>query len=208
MSDQSNEQSLSSDSLPSSFDDTGFFEERRFQKLWRRLKEEPLIPVGCLATSYALYQASKSIRSGDHHQANKMFRARIYAQGFTLVALLAGTIFYKDDRLRRKKFETAVEEKKAVEKRDKWLRELEARDDEDRAWRARVEGDFQRADDMAREARESVKRATRSVQQTGDEVKKAVEDRFSSKSVREQVILDGWGPGMWIARTHEAWKRM
>jgi hypothetical protein len=50
-----------------------------------------------------------------------MFRARIYAQGFTLLALVAGSIFYKDERMRRKQFEGAVEEKKAAEKRDRWI---------------------------------------------------------------------------------------
>lgn len=68
-----------------------------------------------------------------------MFRARIYAQGFTLLALVAGSIFYKDERVKRKQFESAVEEKKNAEKRDKWIQELEARDREDREWRQKIE---------------------------------------------------------------------
>lgn len=131
---------LSASPLPSSFDsDPDFFEESRFQKLWRKIRQEPLIPVGCAATCYALYMATKSIRQGDHHQTNRMFRARIYAQGFTLLALVAGSIFYKDERVQRKKFEAAVEEKKTAEKRDKWIQELEARDREDQMWRERIE---------------------------------------------------------------------
>lgn len=160
------------------------------QKLWRKLKQEPLIPVGCLATCYALYQATKSIRHGDHHQTNRMFRARIYAQGFTLIALVAGSIFYKDERLRRKSFEGAIEEKKAAEKREKWLRELEIRDEEEKAWRRQVESSYQ------------------TVKDAGTEVKKAVEDTFSSKSIRDQVTRDGWGPGTWVTRTRDAWKRI
>lgn len=187
----------SSDSIPSSFDDTEFFEENRAQKLWRKLKQEPLIPLGCVATCYALYQATKSIRAGDHNQTNKMFRARIYAQGFTLVALVAGSIFYKDERMQRKKFESALEDKKAAEKKEKWLRELEMRDEEDRAWRAHVEDQHRRADD-ARQAALSARK----------EVKQAVEDRFTSKSVKEEVTRRGWGPGMWVLRAHDAWKRM
>src|ERR1700761_9737078 len=131
---------LSSSAVPSSFDATPeFFEESRFQKLWRKLRQEPLIPLGCAATCYALYMATKSIRAGDHHQTNRMFRARIYAQGFTLIALVAGSIFYKDERFKRKAFEAKIEEKKQAEKRDKWLAELEARDQEDREWRERIE---------------------------------------------------------------------
>jgi hypothetical protein len=188
-----------------------FFEERRLGKLWRRLKEEPLIPIGCAATVYALYQATKSIRQGDHHQTNRMFRARIYAQGFTLVALVAGSIFYKDDRLKRKRFEAAVEDKKAAEKRDKWLRELEARDNEDREWRERFKGVAQRAKEAEEIARGEARRGAEMVEEkfgTKEEgVKEAVEERFRNKSVLEEVTWSGWGPGMWAARTRRAWQR-
>lgn len=191
-----------SEAVPSSFDDNPeFFEEARAQKLWRKLKQEPLIPLGCVATCYALYQATKSIRHGDHHQTNKMFRARIYAQGFTLIALVAGSIFYKDERLRRKSFEGAIEEKKAAEKREKWLRELEVRDDEERAWRQRVEASYQTAKDAGVEVKNAIE--DKSLQ-----VKKAVEDTFSTKSIKEQVTNEGWGPGMWVMRTRNAWKRI
>ena len=188
-----------------------FFEEKRLGKLWRRLKEEPLIPVGCAATIYALYQATKSIRHGDHHQTNRMFRARIYAQGFTLVALVAGSIFYKDDRLKRKRFETAVEDKKAAEKRDRWLRELEMRDNEDREWRERFEGVAQRAREAEEVAKGEVQRGVEMVEEkvgTAEEgVKEAVEERFRNKSVLEEVTWRGWGPGTWVARTRRAWNR-
>lgn len=68
-----------------------------------------------------------------------MFRARIYAQGFTLVAIVAGSFYYQTDRNKRKEFEGVVAEKKAKEKNEAWIRELEARDREDKDWRARRE---------------------------------------------------------------------
>ncbi len=140
-----------------------------------------------------------------------MFRARIYAQGFTLVALVAGSIFYKDDRLKRKRFETAVEDKKAAEKREKWLRELEARDRDDREWRERFEGVAQRAKDAEEEAEGKVRRGVEMVDEkvggAVDGVKEAVEERFRNKSVLEEVVWSGWGPGMWVSRTGEAWRR-
>lgn len=74
---------------------------------------------------------------GDSVQLNKMFRARIYAQGFTLIAVVAGGIYYKTERQQRKEFEQALAERKSQEKRDAWLRELEVRDQEDREWRER-----------------------------------------------------------------------
>ncbi|OXV05884.1 hypothetical protein Egran_06348 [Elaphomyces granulatus] len=68
---------------------------------------------------------------------NRMFRARIYAQFFTLVAIVAGGIYYKNERKQRKEFERMVEERKVQERRDAWLRELEIREKEDQGWRER-----------------------------------------------------------------------
>ncbi len=87
---------------------------------------------GCLATCMALYGATKSIRSGDHQRANRMFRARIFAQGFTLLALVAGSMYWKKDREKRKEFDGLVAERKAKEKSEAWIRELEARDREEK----------------------------------------------------------------------------
>ncbi|EAU34459.1 conserved hypothetical protein [Aspergillus terreus NIH2624] len=127
-----------SDPLPSSFEDNPQFEEETgLQKFRRRLKEEPLIPLGCAATCYALYRAYRSMKAGDSVEMNRMFRARIYAQAFTLVAVVAGGMYFKTERQQRREFEKAVEERKSQEKRDAWLRELEIRDQEDRGWRER-----------------------------------------------------------------------
>ncbi|KAI5296803.1 Respiratory supercomplex factor 1, mitochondrial [Ascosphaera atra] len=122
--------------LPSSFNDE-FFEESRWQKLSRKLKREPLIPLGCAATSYALWRAYKSMKAGDSVQLNKMFRARIYAQAFTLCAVGFGGIYYAAERRAERELERALDEKKNQEKRDAWLRELEVRDQEDKNWRDR-----------------------------------------------------------------------
>ncbi|KAJ6015533.1 hypothetical protein N7540_010124 [Penicillium herquei] len=116
---------------------TQFQEETGMQKFTRRLKEEPLVPLGCAATCYALYRAYRSMRAGDSAEMNRMFRARIFAQAFTLVALVAGGMYYKAERKQRREFDQAVEERKSQEKRDAWLRELEIRDKEDRDWRER-----------------------------------------------------------------------
>lgn len=105
----------------------------------RRLREEPLIPLGCGVTVWALLSASKSIRRGNNgYQTNKYFRYRLYAQSFTLVAMLAGSFYYKADRLKRKDYVKLKKEREAQVKRDKWIAELEARDAEDKAWQLQV----------------------------------------------------------------------
>jgi predicted amidohydrolase YtcJ len=84
----------------------------------------------------ALLGATRSIRAGDHNRTNRMFRARIYAQAFTLVAMVAGSMYWQTDRQKRKEFEGVIAEKKAREKNEAWIRELEARDEEEKELKA------------------------------------------------------------------------
>ncbi|KAG4438905.1 Respiratory supercomplex factor 1, mitochondrial [Cadophora sp. M221] len=128
---------MSGTPLPSSFDgNTDFYDENRWQKFSRRLKEEPLIPFGCALTCWALYNASRSIRAGDANRTNRMFRARIYAQGFTLLAMVGGSMYWQTDRQKRKEYDVVIAEKKAKEKNELWIKELEARDDEEKELKA------------------------------------------------------------------------
>ena len=131
-------------------------------------------------------------------KTNQMFRARIYAQGFTLVAIVAGSIFYKDERRQRKRYEGKVVEKEQQEKKEKWLRELEMRDEEDRRWRQGVEREYE--DSEARKVQGKVKKGIKDVK---DQTKTIVEANLGSKSMREEVGRDRW---WW--RTSEAWRRM
>jgi len=73
-----------------------------------------------------------------------MFRARLYAQGFTLVAMIAGSMYWKSDRQKRKEFDSVVKERKAKEKNELWIKELEARDEEEKAIRAERERKMRR----------------------------------------------------------------
>ncbi|KAK4508141.1 hypothetical protein PRZ48_001879 [Zasmidium cellare] len=121
---------------PSSFDEeTEFYEESRWQKLRRRLVEEPLIPLGCALTCWALYEATKSIRTGDKHRTNRMFRRRIYAQGFTILAMVGGSVYWEGDRSKRRQYDALVDEKKKKEKHEAWIKELEVREEEEKELR-------------------------------------------------------------------------
>ncbi|TID23051.1 putative mitochondrial hypoxia responsive domain containing protein [Venturia nashicola] len=131
---------MSGTSVPSSFDeDEDFHSESRLQIITRRLKQEPLVPLGCMLTVFALLGATRAMRKNDHHTANKMFRRRIYAQGFTIAALVVGSSYWKGDREKRKEFDKVEGERRRVEKRERWLKELEVRDEEDKALRREAE---------------------------------------------------------------------
>lgn len=136
-----------------------FFNENRLQKFTRRLREEPLIPLGVGVTCWAFYNAARAIRTGNGSRTNQFFRYRLYAQSFTLVAMLGGSFYYNADRLKRKEYTDLVKRRKDQEKRDKWIRELEARDQEDKEWREKLgrARDFQR-EELEREAIEEKKR--------------------------------------------------
>ena len=74
-----------------------------------------------------------------------MFRARIAAQGFTVVAMVAGGMYYAEDRNKQKELWKLKEQQNAEEKREKWIKELEARDEEEKALKAMIEKRRKRA---------------------------------------------------------------
>ncbi|KAL6904801.1 hypoxia induced protein conserved region domain-containing protein [Trichoderma evansii] len=125
--------------FPSSFDDEDAYNEKPMEKVKRKLKEEPLVPLGIGLTVLAFVNAYRALRKGDSRQANKMFRARIAAQGFTVVAMVAGSMYYSKDREKTKELRKLKEERDAEEKRQKWIRELEARDEEEKAMKALIQ---------------------------------------------------------------------
>jgi len=148
--------------LPSSFDENAdFYNENTIDKIWRRFREEPLVPFGCGLTVWAIVGATRSMRKGDHKMTNLYFRRRLYAQAFTIAVLVAGNMYWQKDRLKRKDYEKKVAEKERMDKRDRWLRELEMRDEEDKAWKERMAKKARGAADEAVGVTEMVKEKTK-----------------------------------------------
>ncbi|KAF2681232.1 hypothetical protein K458DRAFT_372093 [Lentithecium fluviatile CBS 122367] len=158
--------------LPSSFDENAdFYNEDRLSKIWRRLREEPLIPLGCGLTVWAIVGATRSMRQGNHKATNMYFRRRLYAQAFTIAVLVAGNVYWQKDRVKRKEYEKLVQERERMEKRERWLRELEMRDEEERAWKERL-GRGRGVGDTTKEEGEGV---TRLVKEKTRELKERLE---------------------------------
>ncbi|KAI0804456.1 mitochondrial hypoxia responsive domain-containing protein [Xylaria sp. FL0064] len=122
--------------MPSSFDSDEEYQETGFQKVARKLREEPLIPLGTGLTCLALFNAWRAMRRGDHAGVQRMFRARIGAQAFTVLAMVAGGAYYGADREKRKELIKLEAQKRAEERNQKWLHELEIRDQEDKQLKA------------------------------------------------------------------------
>lgn len=95
--------------------------------------------TGIGLTTAAFINAYLALRRGDSKQANRMFRARVLAQGFTIVAMVAGSMYYGKDREKTAELRKLKEERDAEEKRLKWIRELEVRDEEEQAMKTSLQ---------------------------------------------------------------------
>ncbi|KYO29936.1 HIG1 domain family member 2A, mitochondrial [Alligator mississippiensis] len=67
-------------------------QERFSDKFKRKMRENPLVPIGCLGTLGALTYGLVCFKKGDRQQSQLMMRARILAQGFTIAALMVGVV--------------------------------------------------------------------------------------------------------------------
>ena len=116
-----------------------------------------------------------------------MFRARIYAQAFTLVAMYVGSLYYSKDRTKRKEFEGVVAEKKAKEKNEAWIRELEARDREEKDMMAKREAARRRA-----EERSTAGRDREPVEKTAEKMAEMVAKKTAEKeAIRRKAEENG-----------------
>ncbi|KAI2615986.1 hypoxia induced protein conserved region-domain-containing protein [Hypoxylon sp. NC1633] len=140
-------------SMPSSFDEDRDYNESALQKVGRKLREEPLIPLGTLLTCVAFYNAWRATRRGDHVQVQRMFRARVGAQAFTVMAMVAGGAYYGADREKRKELIKLEAQQRAEERHQKWLRELEVRDEEEKQLKAAMKRRQERVEQRQAEKR-------------------------------------------------------
>ncbi|KAF4612899.1 hypothetical protein D9613_011135 [Agrocybe pediades] len=65
-------------------------------KFNRKFKENPWVPLGCLATCGALVMSAVKLRAGKSRDMNYWLRARVGLQGLTVVALLLGSTWGRE----------------------------------------------------------------------------------------------------------------
>ncbi|XP_074068442.1 HIG1 domain family member 2A, mitochondrial [Macrotis lagotis] len=61
-------------------------------KFLRKIRENPVVPIGCLATAGALSYGLYCFHRGNSQRSQLMMRTRILAQGFTVMAILGGLV--------------------------------------------------------------------------------------------------------------------
>ncbi|XP_031575335.1 HIG1 domain family member 2A, mitochondrial-like isoform X2 [Actinia tenebrosa] len=65
-------------------------DETAKEKFARKARENPFVPIGCLLTVGALGYGLVSFKRGDVRMQQYMMRARVAAQGFTILAVCGG----------------------------------------------------------------------------------------------------------------------
>lgn len=129
-----------------------------------------------------------------------MFRRRIYAQGFTILAMIAGSAYYEGDRAKRKQHDGLVEEKRKKDKHEAWLRELEVRDQEEQELRAMRDRLIKGRTAEKQQHSEMEKRAIESTQR-----KNAGQDRGGFGEIRSVLEASEQRPGRILASVQELW---
>ncbi|WFD41984.1 Respiratory supercomplex factor 1, mitochondrial [Malassezia psittaci] len=77
--------------IPTSVDD----EETNYQRILRKMKEDPLVPIGCVLTTVALTYASYALRKGNRETFQRALRYRVLFQTVTVGAAAASLFFIK-----------------------------------------------------------------------------------------------------------------
>ncbi|KAI8974930.1 hypoxia induced protein conserved region-domain-containing protein [Pilobolus umbonatus] len=70
--------------------------ETSLQRIKRKCKEEPFVPAGVALTCFALLAATVGVKTGNKAYANNMFRLRVAAQTFTVIAMVGGSLYYTE----------------------------------------------------------------------------------------------------------------
>lgn len=68
-------------------------QETFFEKGLRKCGEEPLVPLGALATTAFLTAGFRAFIRGEANKAQVFMRGRVVAQGFTVAAMCVGAFF-------------------------------------------------------------------------------------------------------------------
>lgn len=63
------------------------------EKFVRKTKENPLVPIGLVATVAILVNGVRQMTRGDRAKSQSMMRARVVAQGLTVAALVGGILW-------------------------------------------------------------------------------------------------------------------
>ncbi len=81
------------------------------EKLFRKCTNEPLVPLGTMATCYFLFNGMKAFHRGEKAKAQLLMRGRVVAQGVTVLAMAFAAFYGMKPHDRPKSMEEVLERK-------------------------------------------------------------------------------------------------
>ncbi|KAK1945251.1 Respiratory supercomplex factor 1 [Phytophthora citrophthora] len=99
--------------------DFSWMEDERYggkKSLWTRVKEDPLVPLGCAFTTAVLLGGLVTFQRGQSKLGNRFMQARVVAQTATVFAVAGGAALAAGDKQEKKK--QSYEERMKIELRE------------------------------------------------------------------------------------------
>ncbi|OWZ16288.1 hypothetical protein PHMEG_0009941 [Phytophthora megakarya] len=99
--------------------DFSWMEDERYggkKSLWTRVKEDPLVPMGCALTTAVLLGGLMTFQRGQSKLGNKFMQARVVLQTATVIAVAGGAALAAGDKKEKKK--QSYEDRMKIELRD------------------------------------------------------------------------------------------
>ncbi|CAI5745460.1 unnamed protein product [Peronospora destructor] len=98
--------------------DFSWMEDERYsgkKSIWTRVKEDPLVPLGCALTAGVLLGGLVTFQRGQSKLGNKFMQARVVLQTATVVALAGGAAMASGEKDEKKKKKQTYEDRMKIE---------------------------------------------------------------------------------------------
>jgi len=81
---------------------TPYFEQEGIkEKMLRKTKENPFVPIGCLFTAAVLVRGLWTMKTGETKKTQMLMRLRVAGQAFSILAMLGGVWYSTKHKMKK-----------------------------------------------------------------------------------------------------------